>query len=248
MRKLILICAFHLPYIAIAQVKSPTIKWIGKSNRISNPGAESNGDLLPLLWKSDFQNWEAHLISGYGVTSHEWNHGQKKGIPANSGNNYFRLTVNQVEETRKFNLFQSISLSDLRNSLQNDTVFADFQFWSGVNYPDKSDCAYAEVKVIFKDMSNKSLDSVYVKRVPGEFRDLDAGTQEAEERGFNVMHEMLLTKKTHQVPKEAHLAVVHMQCVFPCTKFKSEDDVETEGEFSNTFFFDNFSLGFFTIE
>lgn len=243
MRKLILIYAFYLPYIAIAQVKSPTIKWIGKSNRISNPGAESNDDLLPLLWKSDFQNWEAHLISGYGVTSHEWNHGQKKGIPANSGNNYFRLTVNEVEETRKFNLFQSISLSDLRNSLQNDTVFADFQFWSGVVYPNKSNCAFAEIKVIFKDMSDKSIDSIYVKRVPGEFRDLDAGTPEAEERGFNVMHEMLLTKKIHQVPKRAQSAVVHFQCEFPCGKVE-----ESEEQDFNIFFFDNFSLGFYVIE
>lgn len=139
-------------------------------------------------------------------------------------------------------------MSDLQSSLQNDTVFANFQFWSGVAYPSKSNCAYTEIKVLFKDASNKTLDSICVKRVSGEFRDLDAGTAEAEERGFNVMHEMLFTKKTHQVPRGAYSALVQLQCVFPCAKFKGEEEDETEGEYSNTFFFDNFSLGFFMIE
>lgn len=250
MKKTMLIFAFSIPFLAISQVKSPTIKWIGKSNRITNHGAEANSGGIPLQWKSDY-TWgaESNWVSPYGVTSHEWNHGNKKlGIPTNAGNNYFRLTVNKYEETRKLNLYQSISLSDLQNALQSDTVFADFQFWSGVAYPTKSNCAYAEVKVLFKDASNKTLDSIYVKRVPGEFRDLDAGTPEAEERGFNVMHELLLTKKTHQVPRGAHSAFVQLQCVFPCAKSKGEEEDETEGEYSNTFFFDNFSLGFFTIE
>ena len=231
----------------LLQAQSQQIAWIGKSNSILNPGAEANSDGTPLQWKSDFtMGAESNWVSDYGRTSHEWNHGEKKlGLPTNPGNNYFRLTVNKYEETRKLNLFQSISLSDLQNALQNDTVIAQFQFWSGVTYPTKTNCAFAEVKVLFKDASGKTLDSIYVKRIPGEFRDLDAGTPEAEERGFNVMHEMLLTKKTHQVPREAQSALVHLQCSFPCAKFIGEEEDETEGELSNTFFFDNLSLGFY---
>ena len=234
----------------LLQAQSQQIAWIGKSNRILNPGAEANSDGAPLLWKSDFTvGGESNWVSDYGRMSHEWNHGEKKlGLPVNPGNNYFRLTVSKHEETRKLNLFQSISLSDLQNMPQQDTVMADFQFWSGVTYPTKTNCAFAEVKVLFKDASGKTLDSIYVKRIPGEFRDLDAGTPEAEERGFNVMHEMLLTKKTHQVPRQAQTALVHLQCSFPCAKFIGEEEDETEGELSNTFFFDNLSLGFFTLE
>ena len=231
----------------LLQAQSQQIAWIGKSNRILNPGAEANSDGAPLLWKSDFTvGGESNWVSDYGRMSHEWNHGEKKlGLPLNPGNNYFRLTVSKHEETRKLNLFQSISLSDLQNMPQQDTVMADFQFWSGVTYPTKTNCAFAEVKVLFKDASGKTLDSIYVKRIPGEFRDLDAGTPEAEERGFNVMHEMLLTKKTHQVPRQAQTALVHLQCSFPCAKFIGEEEDETEGELSNTFFFDNLSLGFY---
>ena len=231
----------------LLQAQSQQIAWIGKSNRILNPGAEANSDGAPLLWKSDFTvGGESNWVSDYGRMSHEWNHGEKKlGLPVNPGNNYFRLTVSKHEETRKLNLFQSISLSDLQNMPQQDTVMADFQFWSGVTYPTKTNCAFAEVKVLFKDASGKTLDSIYVKRIPGEFRDLDAGTPEAEERGFNVMHEMLLTKKTHQVPRQAQTALVHLQCSFPCAKFIGEEEDETEGELSNTFFFDNLSLGFY---
>ena len=234
----------------LLQAQSQQIAWIGKSNRILNPGAEANSDGAPLLWKSDFTvGGESNWVSDYGRMSHEWNHGEKKlGLPVNPGNNYFRLTVSKHEEWRKLNLFQSISLSDLQNMPQQDTVMADFQFWSGVTYPTKTNCAFAEVKVLFKDASGKTLDSIYVKRIPGEFRDLDAGTPEAEERGFTVMHEMLLTKKTHQVPRQAQTALVHLQCSFPCAKFIGEEEDETEGELSNTFFFDNLSLGFFTLE
>jgi len=238
---------FFSAFCLLGQVNSNQIAWIGKSNRILNPGAEANSDGAPLLWKSDFTvGGESNWVSDYGRMSHEWNHGEKKlGLPVNPGNNYFRLTVSKHEETRKLNLFQSISLSDLQNMPQQDTVMADFQFWSGVTYPTKTNCAFAEVKVLFKDASGKSLDSIYVKRIPGEFRDLDAGTPEAEERGFNVMHEMLLTKKTHQVPRQAQTALVHLQCSFPCAKFIGEEEDETEGELSNTFFFDNLSLGFY---
>jgi len=238
---------FFSAFCLLGQVNSNQIAWIGKSNRILNPGAEANSDGAPLLWKSDFTvGGESNWVSDYGRMSHEWNHGEKKlGLPVNPGNNYFRLTVSKHEETRKLNLFQSISLSDLQNMPQQDTVMADFQFWTGVTYPTKTNCAFAEVKVLFKDASGKSLDSIYVKRIPGEFRDLDAGTPEAEERGFNVMHEMLLTKKTHQVPRQAQTALVHLQCSFPCAKFIGEEEDETEGELSNTFFFDNLSLGFY---
>jgi hypothetical protein len=231
----------------VGQTKQENPSWIGKSNRILNPGAESNNDGAPLNWKSDFSlGAESNWVSEYGVTSHEWNHGAKKlGLPNNPGNNYFRLTVNKNEETRKLNIFQSISLGDAQIALQKDTVMADFQFWSGITYPNKTNCALAEVKVFFKDVGGKTLDSIYVKRVPSEFRDLDEGTPEAEERGFNVMHEMVLTKKTHQVPRETQTALLHIQCEFPCAKFIDEEEDETEGELSNTFFFDNLSLGFY---
>lgn len=247
MKALFSIITLCISFYYFSQVASSSITWIGKANRIQNPGAESNAEGAPLHWKSDYTlGAESNWVSDYGRMSHEWNHGEKKlGLPTNPGSNYFRLTVSKHEETRKLNLFQSISLSDLQNVLQKDTVIAQFQFWSGVTYPTKTNCAFAEVKVLFKDTIGKTLDSIYVKRVPGEFRDLDAGTPEAEERGFNVMHEMLFSLKTHQVPKGSQMAIVHLECAFPCAKFIGEEEDETEGELSNTFFFDNLALGFF---
>lgn len=232
---------------AFAQKNNPPIQWLGKPNRIANPGAESNSDGAPLHWKSNFSlGAESNWVSAYGVTSHEWNHGEKKlGLPTNPGNNYFRLTVNKYDETRKLNVFQIINLDDIQNVLQADTVIADFQSWIGVAYPVPSNCAYTEVKVLFKDLSGKDLDSIYIKRTPGEFRDLDAGTPAAEERGFNVMHELLLSKATKQVPKGTKQALVKIHCEYPCAKFKGEEQDETEAELSNTFFFDNISLGFY---
>ena len=232
---------------AFAQKNNPPIQWLGKPNRIANPGAESNSDGAPLHWKSDFSlGAESNWVSAYGVTSHEWNHGEKKlGLPTNPGNNYFRLTVNKYEETRKINLFQLVNVDDIHSALDSDTVIAVFQAWIGVNYPNSSNCAYTEIKVLFTNTEGKGIDSMYIKKTPGEFKDLDAGTPEAEERGFNVMHELLLSKISKEVPKGTKQMLVKIQCEFPCAKFKGEDQDETEAELSNIFFFDNFSLGFY---
>jgi len=60
-----------------------------------------------------------------------------------------------------------------------------------------------------------------------------------------VMHELLLSKATTQVPKGTKQALVKINCEYPCAKFKGEEQDETEAELSNTFFFDNISLGFY---
>ena len=106
MHKLLLIVFVSISIVCVGQKENPI--WLGKSNRILNPGAELNSEGAPLLWKTDFSvGAESNWVSPYGVTSHEWNHGEKKlGLPTNPGNNYFRLTVNKYEETRKINLFQ----------------------------------------------------------------------------------------------------------------------------------------------
>ncbi|MEY4141459.1 MAG: hypothetical protein RL110_830, partial [Bacteroidota bacterium] len=63
----------------LLQAQSQQIAWIGKSNRILNPGAEANSDGAPLQWKSDFTvGGESNWVSDYGRMSHEWNHGEKK--------------------------------------------------------------------------------------------------------------------------------------------------------------------------
>ncbi len=246
MHKLIFIYLFCNSMIIIGQTQKETSKWIGKSNRILNPGAELNSQGSPLHWKSNYTlGAESNWVSEYGTTSHEWNHGDKKlGLPTNPGNNYFRLNVNKYDETRILNLFQYIPLDDILNALKTDTIIADFQAWIGVNYPNSSNCAFTEVKLVFINQDRKELDSIYIKKTPGEFRDLDAGTPEADERGFNVMHELQVSKISLEVPKDAKQAFVKIQCEFPCAKFIGEDQDETEGEFTNTFFFDNLSLGF----
>lgn len=245
MHKLLLIVFVSISIVCIGQKENPI--WLGKSNRILNPGAELNSEGAPLLWKTDFSvGAESNWVSPYGVTSHEWNHGDKKlGLPTNPGNNYFRLTVNKYEETRKINLFQIVNIDDIQSTLARDTVIAVFQAWIGVNYPNSSNCAYTEIKVLFTNTEGKEIDSIYIKKTPGEFKDLDAGTPEAEERGFNVMHELLLSKISKEVPKGTKQMLVKIQCEFPCAKFKGEEQDETEAELSNIFFFDNFSLGFY---
>lgn len=88
MHKVLFLILIGISITYLGQYQKDNPIWIGKSNRITNPGAESN--------------W----VSPHGVTSHEWNHDDKKlGLPTNPGNNYFRLTVNKYEETRKINLF-----------------------------------------------------------------------------------------------------------------------------------------------
>lgn len=94
-------------------------------------------------------------------------------------------------------------------------------------------------------MEGKAIDSMYLKKTPGEFKDVDARTLEVEERGFNVMHELLLSEISKEVPKGTKQMLVKIQCEFPCAKFKEENQDETESELSNIFFFDNISLGFY---
>ncbi|MEY5134214.1 MAG: hypothetical protein RLZZ198_2218 [Bacteroidota bacterium] len=228
------------------QAQKQELNWVGKSNRIVNPGAESNSSGAPLLWKTDYaRGSESNWVSEYGVTSHEWNHGAvKAGLPTQPGANYFRLTVDKYNETRKLNIYQSIRIDDLHATLLVDTVMANFSCWIGSTYTTKTNCSFAEVKVIFKDGSGNPLDSIYIKKTPGEFRDLDAGTPEAEERGFNVMHEMKQFSLWHELPKKSKEALVFVYCEYPCEKFIEESEEESEGEHANTFFFDNFSLGF----
>ena len=158
------------------QAQKQELNWVGKSNRIVNPGAESNSSGAPLLWKTDYaRGSESNWVSEYGVTSHEWNHGAiKAGLPTQPGANYFRLTVDKYNETRKLNIYQSIRIDDLHATLIVDTVMANFSCWIGSTYTTKTNCSFAEVKVIFKDGSGKPLDSIYIKKTPGEFKDLDA--------------------------------------------------------------------------
>jgi hypothetical protein len=229
------------------QAQKQELNWVGKSNRIVNPGAESNSYGAPLHWKTDYAlGAESNWVSEYGVTSHEWNHGAvKAGLPTQPGANYFRLTVDPYNETRKLNIYQSIRIDDLHATLLEDTVMANFSCWIGSAYTTKTNCSFAEVKVIFKDGAGNPLDSIYIKKTPGEFKDLDAGTPEAEERGFNVMHEMKQFSFWHELPKNSKEALVFIYCEFPCNKFIEESEEEVEGEYANTFFFDNFSLGFY---
>lgn len=228
------------------QAQKQEFIWIGKSNRIINPGAESNSSGAPLNWISDFAlGAESNWVSEYGVTSHEWNHGARKlGIPAQPGNNYMRLTVNKYDDFRKVNLFQLISLDDIQKTLTLDTVMANFSCWIGVGYPSKTNCAFSEVKVLFLDATGTCLDSIYIKKNPSDFKDLDASTPETEERGFAVMHEMQQSAVQQMVPKECKKAILKVYCEFPCHTFTNEEEEENEGENTNTFFFDNFSLGF----
>lgn len=242
-----LVLVLIIPFLGFTQVNDQNLQWIGKPNRIINPGAESNSAGAPINWKSNFElGAESNWVSEYGVTSHEWNHGSKKlGLPINPGNNYFRLTVSKYDDNRKINLYQNVNLDDLQSSLKLDSIFVNFQFWVGSNYNSPNNCSYTEIKVLFKDNFGKLLDSIYLKKLPKEFKDLDANTPESEERGFNVMHEMKLFTLTSIVPKESRVATINVHCEYPCDKFTNEEEEETESEKSNTFFFDNFQLGFY---
>lgn len=235
------------PVLCCSQSDPQITKWIGKPNRIANPGAEANVSSKPNFWETDFPAaGESNWVSSYGTTSHEWNHGDKKlGIPANAENNYFRLSVNRNQENRKINIYQKIALNDLQPSLLKDTVMAVFRVFVGSGYNTPKNCSFAEIKVLFYNPTGKVVDSIYMKRAPNEFRDLDAGTPEAEERGFNVMHEFKGFAFTRMMRADITTARVEAYCEFPCNKHLTEEDEESEGENANTFFFDNFLLGFY---
>ncbi|MEY4602917.1 MAG: hypothetical protein RIT43_209 [Bacteroidota bacterium] len=247
MKKLLVIfCAFS--FALFGQTKKEETAWIGTQNRIENPGAESNSDGYPNKWNSDYYNRgeESNWVSNYGAMSHEWNHGDKMlGLPKNPGNNYFRLTVTRNDEQRKINLRQNILLDDVQSILKIDTVMASFKVSIGSVYYNPANCSFAEVKVLFKSANGKTLDSIYVRKTPAEFRDLDAGTPEAEERGFSVMHEFKTFENGMRVPVEATNAEVRVYCEFPCNKSVNEEDDASDSENANTFFFDNFFLGFY---
>lgn len=247
MKYLILNFLLAMPLFLGAQNEEKIIKWIGKPNRINNPGAEANVSSKPNFWQTDFPAaGESNWVSSYGTTSHEWNHGDKKlGIPPNAENNYFRLSVTRNEENRKINIYQKISLSDLQAYLQKDTVVAVFRFYVGSGYNTPKNCSFAEIRTIFYNQTGIAVDSFYMKRTPNEFRDLDAGTPEAEERGFNVMHELKMYAFSRMMRPDIVIAKVEAYCEFPCNKHIMEEDEESEGENANTFFFDNFMLGFY---
>jgi hypothetical protein len=233
--------------LSLMSQKDKSNSWIGNQNRILNPGAELNSEGQPLYWKSDYVfGSESNWVSPYGVTSHEWNHGEKKlGLAPNSGNNYFRLTVTKHDETRKINLFQIIPLSDIQKRFLIDTIMAKFNFAVASNYNTKTNCSFTKVSLSFLDENGTSLDSINFKKIPSEFRDLDEGTTEAMERGFNVMHEFINQEKSVLVPKKTVSAKVEIYCEFPCNVNQNEENEEIESENSNTFFFDNFFLGFY---
>jgi hypothetical protein len=236
-----------LPAMMIAQTKEKSPEWIGKVNRIANPGAEANSEGKPLAWQTDFATaGESNWVSPYGVTSHEWTHGEKKlGLPPNPGNNYFRLSVNRNQEMRILNIYQKIPLSDLQPVLAKDTVIATFRVDVASNYNTPKNCSFALIRVLFYDQAGSVIDSFQVKRILSEFRDLDAGTPDAVDRGFNVMHEFKPFTASGMLSPKVVYARVEARCEFPCSKHVKEDEEETEGELANTFFFDNFSLGFY---
>lgn len=241
-----ILCVYS--FTLIGQTKKDDTVWIGNLNRIENPGAELNSDGYPEKWSSNYYNKgeESNWVSSYGAMSHEWNHGDKMlGLPKNSGNNYFRLTVTRNDEQRKINLHQTIRLDDVQSILKTDTVMASFKVSIGSVYYNPKNCSFADVKVLFKNANGKRLDSIYVRNTPADFRDLDAGTPEAEERGFSVMHEFKTFENGIRIPVEATIGEVIVYCEFPCNKSLNKEDDVSESENANTFFFDNFFLGFY---
>lgn len=247
--KQLLILTVFIPAFCFGQAKKTL--WIAAQNRLLNPGAEQNDSNLPKQWKTDYykdtMEYESNWVSAYGVTAHEWNHGSKPlGLAANSGNNYFRLTVSNALETRKINLYQTVNLRDLKAFLIKDTVMAHFSVAvASYDYSERN-CSFAEITVLFLNASGAVLDSIYLKKVPKEFNDLDANSQEAVDRGFSVMHEFQVLNKTIEVPKGTESAKVLVYCEYPCSVNLSKDlEDNNEGAMSNTFYFDNFQLGFY---
>lgn len=225
--------------------QSKSIEWLIKPNWILNPGAESNDNSLPKNWKTDFPGGgESNWVSPYGVTSHEWNSGNRMlGLPPNAGNNYFRLNVNNESHLRRINLYQEFSIADLTSILLEDTVMATFSCQIASNEFTAENCSYSKVKVTYTDDQKSILDSIIFHRAPSQFRDLDANSAESTERGFSVMHEFQPINSSHQVPLKAKNVRVELYVEFPCF-VKTEED-ESPLNYSNTFFFDNVSLGFY---
>jgi hypothetical protein len=244
MKKFLFVVFFINVSVVLSQAsKSP--QWLIKSNWILNPGAEANDNSIPLKWKTDFkESGESNWVSAYGVTSHEWNSGGKMlGLPESAGNNYFRLTVNNHDGNRKINLYQEIALSEIQNYLTKDTVMASFSCQIASNSFLPENCSFSEVRLIYLDDSKQIVDSLIFRRVPSEFKDLDANSQETIDRGFSVMHEFKALSSNHQVNSKARNLRLEIYAEFPCY-VKNEDD-ETPFNYSNTFFFDNLFLGFY---
>jgi hypothetical protein len=229
---------------SFTQIKE-NVQWLGKSNRILNPGAEANDNAIPLYWKTDFpNNGETNWVSPYGVTSHEWNSGSKPlGLPSNAGMNYFRLTVNNHEGIRKVNLYQDVFLTDLKLPSVKDSVIAVFSCQVASNSYLAENCSFAKIRLYYSDEKENIVDSLSFHRVPAQFKDVDADSPESIERGFSVMHEFQTLKDTRILHSEAMKVRVELYCEFPCY-VKSEDDQGPE-IYANTFFFDNITLGFF---
>lgn len=242
--KLNFIAFFFIITNAFAQQKDKLI-WIGSENRIQNPGAESNIDALPLFWKTDNKEIADNDFSSvYGVTSHEWNSGSKMlGLPKNCGNNYLRINVSNETSKNKVNLYQDIDLVDLKKSLSEDTIIAFFSAEIASNSYDPENCSFTELRLIVFYNNTKVTDTIKFKKVPAEFKDLDVTDPSSIERGFSVMHQFQKQQHSFIVKPQTIKIRMELYAEYPCKPKHEEDDNEFIG--TNTFYFDNLSLGFY---
>ncbi|MFM7770915.1 MAG: hypothetical protein ACKO8Q_10200 [Bacteroidota bacterium] len=241
--KTVLIGLFSLSTaVVFSQADLSKVTWVGKKNLIVNPGGESISGNFPSSWKTDFpDSGESDFWSTYGVTSHEWSSNEKIiGLPANAGNNYFRIMVNRTEEKRESNLYQIIKIDDLLIQANGAELTAVMSGNIAANYYSKGNCATVELKISFLNSDDVVLDSLIVKKKSQEFRDLDEKSELSIERGFSVMHEFIPVQESRVISKGTKKIKVEMYCLFPCNW--SQESEHEEDNF-NVFFFDNLSLG-----
>jgi hypothetical protein len=236
---------FSLGFLVIlSQDEISKVEWIGKRNRLENPGAESISGNFPISWKTNFiDSGESDFWSTYGVTSHEWNSNEEIiGLPQNAGSNYFRIMVNRTYEKRESNLYQIINIDDLSNQDGEYKFIAVLSGNIAANYYTKTNCAIAELKMLFLNSEGIAIDSLKIEKKAQEFRDLDANSELSLERGFSVMHEFIPVQEMMQIPMDSKKIKVELYCYFPCNL--NQESVHEEENF-NVFYFDNIALGFF---
>jgi hypothetical protein len=242
--KTLLFISLILIYSNLLAQQKEKISWIGNQNRIQNPGAEANIDNLPSFWKTDNNEVATNDFSSeYGVTSHEWNSGTTMlGLPKNCGKNYFRIHVNNETSKNKVNLYQEIDLADLKKVLSEDTVMAVFSAEIASNSYQPENCSFAELRLVLFHYNSKS-DTLKYKKIPAEFKDLDVNDPNSIERGFSVMHQFQRIQQSFALSPDIRKIKIELYAEYPCKPKNEEDDSEYVG--SNTFFFDNLSLGFY---
>jgi hypothetical protein len=238
MKKMVFIPLFSWLFMAALSQSNQQAPML-KKNWIQNPGAEEDA-WKPVKWEYHFPN--DNLASEYGKTTHEWKFycDEKCGLPKNAGSNYFRLETDvSAESTNHLNLFQNISLSPLKDSLDLGQTEAQLVGYVAGSPSLPSSCANFTIRLVFMNERKERTDSVQQIFHLKDFKDLD-GQAGPDNPAGGIMHQFIPFRLTTKVPKGTGHALVSFDVNNNCADLADTSIA--------AFYFDDLNLAFYRIK